>query len=1034
MKYIKERIEVICAGLKKQSLRGDINIDHWQMKHGNFIRPQDAKNSPEPWRDFDARRDHWYGPDGHVWFKTIFTIPGEFDGSALWLTISTQIDDNHDMKNPQFLLFINGELIQGLDMHHREVLLCRSAKAGETLDIQLAAYTGTIYSEFRLLASIAEFLEPVHGLYYDLQTPLWALSRMDINDQPALNILTVLNNAINLIDFRKVYSQNYFESIEEARAYLGKALYEEMGGHDDVVATCIGHTHIDVAWLWTVAQTREKVARSFATVLKLMDEYPDYKFMSSQPQLYVFLKERYPELYAKVKNRVAEGRWEPEGGTWVEMDSNISSGESLVRQFMHGKRFFKEEFGVDNRILWLPDVFGYSAALPQICKRSGIDYFMTTKLSWNQYNKIPCDTLRWRGIDGSEVFTHFISTLGVGQNVEHYFTTYNGVLHPDAIMGGWKRYQQKDINNDILIAFGYGDGGGGPTRAMLETGDRMKKGVAGIPKVRQAFARTYFEELEARVKGNKRLPVWVGELYFEYHRGTYTSMGRNKRSNRKNELRLMDLELLGVMGADAGLAYPVDALDALWKTLLLNQFHDILPGSSIKEVYDVTKIEYEQMQETAEALLTERITALAKQGDSAVLFNTLDGTRDDLVLIPGIDGSLLAGPDGQKYPLQQTKDGALAFVKGIPSKGYQSYKVLTEDSAATGASCPDCLTINEDGIETPYYIVKFDSAGNIIGLFDKAANRQVLKPGGKGNLLRLFEDKPMNFDNWDIDGFYSEKFWDVVELSSMEWVERGPVRATLHISREFSNSVIEQDIHFYAEHPRIDFSTKVDWQESQHLLKALFEVEINTDEATFDIQFGNVTRKTHKNTSWDQARFESCAHKWMDVSESGWGIALLNDCKYGHSVDDGVMGLTLLKAGTDPWPETDREEHVFTYALLPHTGNWREADVHGHGSRMNQPVLVQKGMDGLRFSFAGCDAKGVIIETVKQAETGSGTVLRVYENQNARTEAAVRLHKAPRRVTGCDLMENKEAEAALTGNEFSFTIRPYEIKTFLVEW
>jgi len=659
---------------------------------------------------------------------------------------------------------------------------------------------------------------------------------------------------------------------------------------------------------------------------------------------------------------------------------------------------------------------------------------MTTKLSWNQFNMIPCDTLMWRGIDGSEIFTHFISTVGVGQSTERFFTTYSGMLHPDSIMGGWKRYQQKEINNDILIAFGFGDGGGGPTREMLETGDRMEKGVVGIPKVRQVFTRTYFEELEERVGGDKRLPVWVGEFYFEYHRGTYTSMGRNKRANRKCELLLMDLELLSVLGADAGVPYPVETLDALWKTLMINQFHDILPGSSIKEVYDVTKIEYEQLSESANALLTERACALARQGDSVVLFNTLGGCRDDIVFVPDIRGAALEGPDGRQFPLQQTKDGALAFVKGLPSKGYQSYKVLQEGAGAPEANQPDSFVISEDGIETPYYIVKFDNAGNIVSLYDKTARREALRAGGRGNLLRLYEDKPIYYDNWDIDVFYTEKSWDIVELSTMEWTEHGPVRATLHILRKFSNSWVEQDIHFYAEHPRIEFSTKVDWRESQHLLKSLFEVEANTDEATFDIQFGNVTRKTHKNTSWEQARFESCAHKWMDVSEGGWGVALINDCKYGHSVDDGVIGLTLLKAGIEPWAETDKEEHVFTYALLPHMGNWRQADIDGHGDRMNQPVLVSRGVEGLSFSFASCDAQGVVIETVKQAENGCGTVLRIYENHNARTAATVRLHKAPQRVTECDLMENKEKELELSANEFGFTIRPFEIKTFLIEW
>ena len=373
---------------------------------------------------------------------------------------------------------------------------------------------------------------------------------------------------MNLLDLRTPYSEDFYQSIRAAEQYLEKTVYGDMAGCADVVATCIGHTHIDVAWWWTVAQTREKVARSFATVLKLMEEYPQYRFMSSQPQLYQFLKERYPDMYERIKARIREERWEPEGGMWLEADTNLTSGESLVRQLFYGKKFFREEFGTDSRILWLPDVFGYSGALPQIMKKSGIDYFMTTKLAWNQIDKMPYDTFMWKGIDGSTVFTHLITTLGVGQSEEDFFTTYNGMLHPDAIMGGWHRYQNKDINNDILVAFGYGDGGGGPTREMLETAKRMEKGICGIPKVRQEFSRVYFDELYERVKDSRRLPVWEGELYFEYHRGTYTSMGRNKRANRKSEILMMDVELLCTLAALRGMQTPAEELERMWNCLL----------------------------------------------------------------------------------------------------------------------------------------------------------------------------------------------------------------------------------------------------------------------------------------------------------------------------------------------------------------------------------------------------------------------------------------------------------------------------------
>ena len=610
MYFIDQRIQVIANQLQLLRFRDTVELPHWQYKPGQFFRPEEADAADTPWQEFDANTMRWYSNyvgtekfegafqgqvtdfkgilGSHYWFRRKITVPESFAGHNVWMKIRTQIEEWDDGKNPQFLIFVNGEVRQGADMNHREMLLLENARGGEELTVDIQAYTGTLHLEFNFLAELYRLDEDLDKLYYDIQVPLWAFPRMDKDSKVRLDLQTVLNNTINLLDMRVPYSEAFHASVKKALDYIGVELYEKMAGFEDVIATCIGHTHIDVAWWWTVAQTREKVVRSFATVLKLMEEYPSYKFMSSQPVLYYFLEQRYPELMEKIKERVKEGRWEPEGGMWLEADCNLTSGESLARQFIYGKRFFKEHFGVDNKVLWLPDVFGYSGALPQIMKKSGVDYFMTTKLAWNQINKIPNDTFIWRGIDGSEVLTHLITTLGIGQNPkESFFTTYNGMLHPDAIMGGWERYQNKEINNDILISYGYGDGGGGPTRQMLEISKRMEKGIKGIPKVRQEGALTYFTELEQRVKDNKRLETWEGEFYFEYHRGTYTSMARNKRGNRKSELKLMDLELLGVLSGN----YPAEEITKFWRdTVLLNQFHDILPGSSIAEVYDLSLI------------------------------------------------------------------------------------------------------------------------------------------------------------------------------------------------------------------------------------------------------------------------------------------------------------------------------------------------------------------------------------------------------------------------------------------------------------
>lgn len=1032
MFFIKERVEVICEQLKKQYLVKKLEINDWYMKEGNFLHPEDADADSRQWTKFDSKKDHWYGPDCHYWFKTSFTVADDMDNKPLWLVVRTQVDEWDDGRNPQFLLFINGNPVQGLDMNHREVLLTNSASVGDIYDIQLAAYTGILHTEFSLMAEVYELIRPVYELYYDIAVPLWMLDSIGKDEKNRYGIETILNNTINMLDFREIYSPEYFKSVENARNYIQKALYEEMGGFEDFIATCVGHTHIDVAWWWTVEQTKEKVARSFSTVLKLMDEYPEYIFMSSQPQLYLFVKERYPELYEKIKQRIYDGRWEAEGGMWLEADCNVTSGESLVRQFLHGKRFFKEEFNVDSVILWLPDVFGYSAALPQIMKKSGIKYFMTTKLSWNQFNKIPYDTFFWRGIDGSEIFTHMITTRGIKQDKDSFFTTYNGILHPNSLMGGWERYQQKAINNDILVSYGYGDGGGGPTRQMLETGRRMQKGIKGSIKVRFASAQEYFDNLYERVADNPRLPKWVGELYFEYHRGTYTSMARNKRSNRKLELALQDLEFLSVWAENLGLKYPKDDLFNMWQTMLLNQFHDILPGSSVKEVYETTRAEYEKIGKTVKKLIDIRTKALANTvGGDLVLFNTLSFKRNDIAVIDGIKGTALVDETGRAFVLQPTNDGKMiAYVENIPAKGCKAFTLSSIKNKFENR-----FVFNDLSVETPYYKVIINDKGNFVSIYDKENEREILK--GNGNVLKVYEDKPMYYDCWDIDIYYTEKSWIVDNVKRIEWVERGPVRATLLVEYVFPQVYIRQKIHFYSNMRRIDFEDYVDWKLSQHLLKVEFPVDVNAAEATYDIQFGNIKRPTHRNTKWDIARFEVCGHKWADLSEGGYGVSLLNDCKYGYGIHNGNMTLTLIKSGIEPNPTADQEEHHFTYSLLPHSGDWKDAGVAEQGYMLNVPfyavITDNCAGSGIKTnSLIEIDGDNVILETVKKSEDLKGVIIRLYEYKNSRGKVTVKWFAGCCEVYECDLMENVVNGLPSTGGEFTFNIMPFEIKTFKI--
>ena len=625
--------------------------------------------------------------------------------------------------------------------------------------------------------------------------------------------------------------------------------------------------------------------------------------MSSQPQLYKYVKKNAPDVYEQIKERVKEGRWEPDGGMFVEADCNIASGEALVRQFVHGQRFFKEEFGVDNEILWLPDVFGYSAALPQILQKCGIPYFMTTKISWNEFNKMPYDTFEWEGIDGTRVLTHFVPTRDYnraavegGTETEH-FTTYNGYINPSQMKGAWARYSQKYLNEEVLCSFGFGDGGGGPTKDMLENQRRLAKGLPGMPRTKMSTAKEFFHVLDKHVTDKKYLPTWVGELYLEYHRGTYTSMARNKKFNRKAEFAYQNEEMYAMLDAQtAGGAYPEKELHEGWEVILRNQFHDILPGSSIKEVYDDSKAEYEgifaENKALTDATLAHIAAGVKAPKHSLVVYNPNSAAAYDLVTFTVPEG--MGEPavyDGEtKLAVQKTADGAYVFfAAGVPGKGYKTYNVKEEAADTTPT-----MEVSTKVMENEFFKVEYNEKGQFAKIYDKKADRDVLKPGKAGNVIVSYEDRPHNYDAWDVNNYYTEKSWDIDQVSAMEVVENGPVRACVKVERKYLDSTITQFIYLYHDIPRIDIKNVIDWKEHQIFVKDYFPIDVHTNEATFDIQYGNVKRDTHDNTSWDFAKFEVCHHKWMDVSEDGYGVSMLNDCKYGVGVRNGVIGMSML--------------------------------------------------------------------------------------------------------------------------------------------
>lgn len=1044
MEYYKDRLEGVLRSLNGARRVGRRPVTGLLRKEIGYGERETVLSDTRDWVPFGTY-ETWGGREVHTCFQALFTVPEEWEGRKLVMLLQTGATDIWNTDNPQFLVYVNGSMLCGHDMNHHEVILTEQAKAGEVFDYRLYAYSNSVGQDNFLLLEAAVVAEDVEELYYDFRVPFEIASLLKKDDLRQTEYFKKLNAAANLLDFREPGSVAFHRSVAEADAFLKHCFYEETEDAPIVVHS-IGHTHIDVAWKWRLRQTREKVLRSFATVLYEMEHYPEYRFMSSQPQLYQFVKEEAPELFERIKERVAEGRWEPEGAMWLEADCNLSSGESLIRQILYGKQFFREEFGKgDNKVLWLPDVFGYSAAMPQILKKSGIRYFMTTKIGWNEYNQIPNDTMLWKGIDGTEILTYFITTKDYITNPELNTkrtaeTTYNGRQNPNQIMGTWQRYQNKEINREVLTCFGHGDGGGGATVEMLELSRRMEHSLPGCPKVKQTFVREFFEGLEQRL-AKERIPKWTGELYLEFHRGTYTSMARNKKYNRKSEFRNQDAESLAAICflEHPKTAYPRAELRRAWELTLLNQFHDILPGSSIREVYEDSREQYEEVATIGEKVIEQALSDLSDRTRTSyvTLYNMTSFDRADVVETEGYV-RVFAGE--KELACQYIEGHTIWQPEEVPAKGF---RVFRTEKIQKPELMPERQA--EYRMETPYYRVVFNKAWEIASLVDVRSGRELIASEiskdiasgdlhgvPAGNMLQVFEDRPKEYDCWNIDPYYVEKSWRLSEVSKAVITEDGPVRRVLHVEREFLSSKIWQDIVWYQNSPRIDFKTTIDWKESQLLLKAAFPLDIIAQKATYEIQYGNVERPTHRNTSWDQAKFEVCAHKWADLSETGYGAALLNDCKYGYDIQENLMRLTLLKSGIFPNPVADQEHHEFTYSLYPHEGSFREGGVIAQAYLLNCPMYAvpfaaEQGVE--KKSYFRVMPEHVILETVKLAEEGEDLILRFYEAHGKRTKATVQLAFPVSQAWDCDLLEQKEAELPLAGEVLTFPIKPYEIKT-----
>ncbi len=1035
-----ERMERLVQDIEKLRCPISIPIQNYKMYEGKL--KDGEKCDIEDWQDYRIDTP-WNTLDSHRWLRTTIVIPEEMNGKHVEMQLISGREGQWDATNPQMLFYVNQQLIQGVDVNHREVTISKEAKAGEAYEIAMLIYSGSVPGDLIFRSNLIMIDDEVQKFYYDFSVPVQSARVLKKSDEEnCRRILKKLDAAANAVDLRKPYSEVFYDSLKAADEFLIKEFYSTVNQEAPVVSA-IGHTHIDIAWLWTVEQTREKVLRSFSTVLRLMEQYPDYKFMSSQPILYQFVKEQEPEMYEAIKQRVREGRWEVDGAMWLEADCNLTGGESLVRQIIKGEKFFEEEFGISSKSLWLPDVFGYSAALPQILKRSGIPYFMTTKIAWNQYNQLPNDTFMWKGIDGSEVFVFmptacdFDKTLGLNVSFTdtRNTTTYTGIINPNMALGTFKRFQNRDLTEDTIMLFGFGDGGGGPTKEMLENAERLRYGMPGIPRIEQEFEREFFDRTYEKIARLQDMPKWNGELYFEYHRGTLTSIGKNKRYNRKSEILYTQLETLASMLKEKGVEYPKEVIERGWEILLLNQFHDIIPGSAIEEVYVQSDKEYEEIlskgKETLQTIAEQGAKTISTGKQAIVVYNTQGYMRNDVVLVEGLEDveiEKITDEEGTELPFQKTSEGKIVFyAEGIPKLGCKVFYY------ATGTGRKETCEWNGQ-FENDFYQVVFDEQMEITSLIEKTTGREFIQEGKRGNELVTYEDRPMNWDNWDVDVFYKKKPYFADKVSDIRILEDGKIRKTLEITKQFADSVVTQKIHLYHAIPRIDFETHADWKEHNVLLRVNFPVDVNTTKATYEIQFGNVERETTNNHSWDTAKFEACGHKWADLSEDNNGISLLNDCKYGYGIKDGNLSLTLIKAGTYPNENADIGEHDFVYSIYPHAGRWQEAETVEMAYNLNVPpvVVLQNQNEGEKSEngFLACDADNCFIEVIKEAEDGDGTIIRMYENKNRHTKARIALPESVKQVYECNLREQNERELEVNEHTLEVILKPYEIKTY----
>uniref|UniRef100_A0ABM5EXU9 alpha-mannosidase n=1 Tax=Pogona vitticeps TaxID=103695 RepID=A0ABM5EXU9_9SAUR len=950
------------------------------------------------------------------WFKVELCVPKEWTGKEVHLLWESEGEG---------MVWKEGQPVQGLTTEGEKTsyLLTESLKETDphslTLYVEVAcnglfgAGKGSMIAppdpdkKFSLhKAELVVYNRDVHELLVDFEILLDMAKLLGEENQRSFQALYAANEMVNLCDVTN--SRTFL-----AARKVASSIFSQKNGESQHIIHAMGHCHIDSAWLWPYEETIRKCARSWVTVVRLMEKNPEFTFVCSQAQQFEWVKNWYPGLYAAIQNFVKEGRFIPVGGTWVEMDGNLPSGESMVRQFLQGQRFFHQEFGKPCQEFWLPDTFGYSAQLPQVMRGCGIHHFLTQKLSWNLVNTFPHNTFFWEGIDGSQVLTHFppADSYGLAGRVEEMLKTV-------------KNNRDKGRVNHSAALFGFGDGGGGPTQKMLDRLSRMKD-TDGLPRVQMSVPDQLFSALEEQ---KAQLCTWVGELFLELHNGTYTTHGQIKKGNRDCEILLHDVEVLSSLALSrrTSFQYPSAQLQHLWRLLLLNQFHDVLPGSCIQLVAEDAMRYYAEIRCAGAELVNDALQSLfgdlsaggPKTSESVMVVNTLPWERTEVIARTGPGGS---------------EDLALVTV---PSLGY----CTVQDSCPPAH--PVMVTQEADGsvvMENGFVHVRLDTTGRVSSLCLADPRRESISEGCCANQFVIFDDVPLYWDAWDVMDYHLETRKPITHLlQPLEIAQPGGLRGSVTFSlRIGEKSRLTQEVVLDSASPCVRFRTQVEWNEAHKFLKVEFPVKVRSRNATYEIQFGHLQRPTHENTSWDWARFEVWSHKWMDLSEHGFGVALLNDCKYGCSIRGNVMSLSLLRAPKSPDATADIGRHQFTYALMPHAGSFQEAGVIHQAYNLNFPLHTVPGVSGQHQAWSAfrVESPAVVLETIKQAEDrNDALIVRLYESHGSTVATWLQTSLPVQEAAMCDLLEwptpNHRLPLEERGLKLSFT--PFQVQSVLL--